>query len=45
MDLATLLELVGVVCLVVAAWMVGPIVGMVALGGALMVIGWLLERD
>ncbi len=45
MDFATLLELVGVVCLVVAAWMIGPIVGMVALGSALVIVGWLLERD
>jgi len=45
MDFSTLLELVGVAVIVVAAWLVSPLVGMVALGGALLVIGYLLERD
>ena len=45
MDFSTLLELVGVALLVVAAWFVSPLVGMVALGGAFIVIGYLLERD
>jgi hypothetical protein len=45
MDFSTLLELVGVAVMVVAAWFVSPVVGMVALGLALVVIGYLLERD
>lgn len=46
MDLfATLLELIGVALVVLAAWFVSPVLGMVALGGALIIIGYLLERD
>ena len=46
MDLfATLLELIGVALVVLAAWFVSPVLGLFALGGALIIIGYLLERD
>ena len=44
MDFATVLEIVGLVCVVVAAWIFSPVLGLFALGGSLMFVGWLLER-
>ena len=46
MDLfATLLELIGAALVVLAAWLVSPVLGLVTLGVTLFAIGYLLERD
>lgn len=45
MDFATLLELVGLALVVIAAWMISPVTGMVALGVAFVLVGYLMERD
>lgn len=46
MDLfATLLELLGVVLIVLAAWLVTPPLGIAVTGAALVTVGYLLERD
>lgn len=37
-------DLAGVGCLVGAAWWWAPIAGLVALGGALLLIGWVLDQ-
>lgn len=34
----------GAVCIVVALWMVSPVVGLIATGAALIGAGWLLAR-
>lgn len=34
----------GAVCIVVALWMVSPVVGLIATGVALICAGWLLAR-
>ena len=43
--LATLLELLGVVLIVLAAWLVTPPLGIAVTGAALVTVGYLLERD
>ncbi len=42
--LSTLLELVGLALVVVAGFILSPVVGFVAAGGALVLVGWWLER-
>jgi hypothetical protein len=37
-------DLAGVGCLVGAAWWWQPTVGLVALGGALLLVGWVMDR-
>lgn len=34
----------GAVCIVVALWMVSPVIGLIATGAALISAGWLLAR-
>lgn len=42
--LSTAVELAGIGCLVTAAWWWIPIAGLIALGVALVLIGWGLDR-
>lgn len=42
--LPDVLALGGAVCIVVALWMVSPVVGLIATGAALIGAGWLLAR-
>lgn len=38
------LALGGAVCIVVALWLVSPVIGLIATGAALIGAGWLLAR-
>lgn len=40
----TLMQLAGVVLLVAAAFVIAPVLGVAAAGGALLSVGWLLDR-
>lgn len=40
----TLAEIAGLACIVAGAWALAPWVGLVALGAALLVVGWVGER-
>lgn len=42
--LSTLLELVGLALVVVAGFILSPVVGFVGAGAALVLVGWWLER-
>jgi len=42
--LSDVVDLAGVGCLVGAAWWWQPIVGLVALGLALLLVGWVMDR-
>lgn len=43
-ELSDLVDVAGLGCLVGAAWWWQPIVGLVALGGALLLTGWAMSR-
>lgn len=42
--ISDLVDVTGLGCLVGAAWWWQPIVGLVALGGALLLAGWAIDR-
>ncbi|RJQ68087.1 hypothetical protein D5S17_32820 [Pseudonocardiaceae bacterium YIM PH 21723] len=41
--LSTLLELAGLICLCVAGWWVAPVLGLVATGAALLLVGHAMD--
>jgi len=43
--IATALEIVGLIAMCVAAWLISPVLGLAATGVALFVVGWFMESD
>jgi hypothetical protein len=43
--IATVLELVGIIAVCVAAWLISPVLGLATTGVAMFVVGWFMERD
>jgi hypothetical protein len=43
--IATVLEIVGLIAMCVAAWLLSPILGLAVTGVALVLVGWFLESD